>query len=216
MNALKSERFWLVGGALAAVVVAAVAWFGAVSPELSNASSLNSQTADAQSQNLALQAKIRKLQRDNANMSTLASSLQQARTALPFEIGVADYTHRLSDYAGQAHVTIAAVNASPPVTANPAPGRPASAPIAGSTAGKLFALPMTVIVKGNVLNDLVYLKAVQSDPRASLVTSVQLTGDTSKTGAVVTQLTIQLQVFVAPQTPEVAAALQQQLAAGSH
>lgn len=215
MNALKSERFWLVGGALAAVVVAAVAWFGAVSPELSNASSLNSQTADAQTQNLALQAKIRKLQRDNANMSTLASSLLQARTALPFELGIAEYTHRLSDYAGLNHVTVTAVNASPPVTANPAPGKPAAAPVAGSTAGKLFALPMTVIVKGNIANDLAYLRTVQADPRAALVTSVQLANDASKT-ADLTQLTIQLQVFVAPQTPAVAAALQQQLAAGSN
>jgi len=214
MNALKSERFWLVGGALAAVVVAAVAWFGAVSPELSNASSLNSQTADAQTQNLTLQAKIRKLQRDNADMATLSTSLQQARTALPFEISIADYTHRLSDYASQNHVMVAAVNASPPVSAVTAPGKPAAAPVAGSTAGKLFALPLTIIVKGNVINDLGYLKAVQTDPRAALVTSVQLAADASKTGNL-TQLTIQVQVFVAPQTPEVTAALQQQLATGS-
>ena len=215
MNALKSERFWLIGGVLAAVVVAAGAWFGAVSPELSNASSLNSQTADAQTQNLALQAKLRKLQRDNADMATLAGSLLQARTALPFDTSIADYTHRLSDYAGQNHVAIAAVNASPPVTAITAPGKPAAPPVAGQTAGKLFALPLTVIVKGSIANDLAYLKAVQSDPRAALVTSVQMANDASKTGDL-TQLTVQLQVYVAPQTPQVTAALQQQLASGSN
>jgi hypothetical protein len=214
MNALKSERFWLVGGALAAVVLAAVAWFGAISPELSNASSLDSQTADAQTQNLTLQAKIRKLQRDNADMTELTQTLQQARTALPFDTGVADYTHRLNDYAAQYHVTVAAVNASAPVSATAKPGQPA-APVAGATAGKLFALPLTVIIKGNTVNDLLYLKALQADPRAGLVSSIQVAGEAAKAGTV-TQLTIQLQVFVAPQTPDVMAALEKQLATTSN
>ena len=210
MNALKSERFWLVGGTLAAVLVAAVAWFGAVGPELSNASSLDSQTVDAQTQNVSLHAKIRKLQRDNANMPQLIVSLLQARTALPIGTDIADYTQRLSDYAVQNHVVVTGINASAPVSATAKPGQPA-APTAGSVAGQLYALPLTVIVKGGISADLLYLKAVQSDSRAALVTSTQLANDASNTSSP-TQLTIQLQVFVAPQTPEVTAALLRQLA----
>jgi hypothetical protein len=209
MNAMKSERFWLVGGALAVVLVAAVAWFGAVGPQLSHASSLESQTTDAQTQNISLHAKIRKLQQDNANMPVLTASLQQARTALPIQTDIAGYTKRLSDYATNNHVVITGINASVPVSATAKPGQPAAA-AAGSAAGQLFALPLTVIVKGNALDDLKYLLAVQADPRAALVTSTQLANDASNTGSP-TQLTIQLQVFVAPQTPEVTAALLRQL-----
>jgi hypothetical protein len=212
MNALKSERFWLVGGALAAVVVAAGAWFAAIGPELSNASSLDAQTADAQTQNLTLQAKIRKLQQDSADMPALTTALQQARTALPVDIGIADYTRQLSDYANKNHVVVTGINASSPISATAKPGLPA-APV-GSAAGQLFALPLTVIVKGSVADDLGYLKAVQADQRAALVTATQLANDASKTGGL-TQLTIQLQVYVAPQTPDVMAALQKQLAASS-
>jgi Tfp pilus assembly protein PilO len=210
MKALKSERFWLVGGTLAAVLVAAVAWFGAVGPELSNASSLESQTVDAQTQNISLQAKIHKLQQDNADMPKLINSLLQARTALPIDTEIAAYTQRLSDYAGKNHVVVSGINASDPVSATAKPGQPA-APAAGAVAGQLYALPLTVIVKGAIANDLQYLKTVQSDTRAALVTSTQLANDPSKNGSL-TQLTIQLQVFVAPQTPEVTKALLRQLA----
>ena len=216
MKAMKSERFWLVGGALAALLVVAVAWFGAVGPRLASASSLESQTTDAQTQNISLQAKIRKLQRDNANMPVLTAALQQARTALPIQTDIAGYTKRLSDYALATHVAITGINASAPVSATTKPGQPA-APASGlaagqSAAGQLFALPLTVIVKGDALNDLRYLLSVQADTRAALVTSIQITDDASKTQGVA-QMTIQLQVYVAPQSPEVMAALQKQLAA---
>jgi Tfp pilus assembly protein PilO len=214
MNALKSERFWLVGGTLAAVLVAAVAWFGAVGPELSNASSLEAQTVDAQTQNISTQAKIRKLRQDNADMPKLVTALLQARTALPIGTDIATYTQRLSDYAAKNHVVVTGINASAPVSATARAGQPTT-PVAGSVAGKLYALPLTVIVKGAIPNDLQYLKAVQSDSRAALVTSTQLANDASKSGNSLTQLTIQLEVFVAPQTPEMTKALLAQLAATS-
>jgi hypothetical protein len=69
---------------------------------------------------------------------------------------------------------------------------------------------MTVIVKGNINDDLKYLRAVQTGPRAALVTSTQIASDAAKGG--VPQLTIGLAVFVAPQTPDVVAELQKQLA----
>jgi hypothetical protein len=209
MNALKSDRFWLLGGVLAAIVVAALAWFFAVGPQLSNASSLQSQTTDAQTQNAALQANIRKLQRQNSDMTALTAALQQARTALPVDTEIAAYTKQLSDYAASNHVQIVGINAGAPVSGMTKPGQPA-VPAGGSAAGQLFGLPMTVIVKGNINDDLKYLRAIQTGPRAALVTSTQIASDAAKGG--VPQLTIGLAVFVAPQTPDVVAELQKQLA----
>ena len=209
MNLLKSDRFWLLGGALSAVLVAALAWFFAVGPELSNASSLDSQTTDAQVQNITLQSKIHRLQKANADMTTLTGALVQARAALPVSTDIAAYTRQLTSYAAGSHVVVTGISAATPVSATSKPGQP-STPAAGSAAGELYALPLTVIVKGPVSADLKFLHAVQADQRAALVTATQLANDSSANSRL-TQLTVQLEVFVAPLSPDATAALQKLL-----
>lgn len=211
MNALKNDRFWVACGVLGALVVAALAWFIAVGPELSNASSLDAQTADAQIENATLQVKLHKLQADNANMGALTTALEQARTALPVDTDIASYTMQLTTWAAQSHVTVTGISGSAPVSAITKPGQVA-APITSSVAGQLYALPLTVIVKGSIAADENFLKRVQATgQRAALVNGAQLTNDPGKTGTAA-QLTMQLQVFVAPQSPAALAALQKQLA----
>ena len=78
-----------------------LAWFLVVNPELSNASSLDEQTVASQTQNLSLQSKLHRLQADNANMDALVASLQEARTELPVDSSLADYTRQLTGYAAK-------------------------------------------------------------------------------------------------------------------
>jgi pyruvate/2-oxoglutarate dehydrogenase complex dihydrolipoamide acyltransferase (E2) component len=230
MSGMKGDRLWLAGGAVAGVVISALAWFMVVSPELSNASSLDEQTVASQTQNVSLQSKIHRLQADNSNMDALVASLHQARTALPVTTGLAEFTRQLSAYATEYGVVISGITAGDPAaltSATPAPAAAeaaAAAPAAGSAsktppaagaakaspAGQLYALPLTVVVKGSAVNDLRFLAAVQGPGRrAALVSGTQLTGDTSKRGM---QLTIQMQVFVAPQAPGAVDKLIQRLA----
>ncbi|MEO7263037.1 MAG: hypothetical protein ABI047_17550 [Jatrophihabitantaceae bacterium] len=231
MSGAKGDRLWMAGGGVAAVVVSALAWFLVVSPELSNAASLDEQTVAAQTQNVSLQSKIHKLQADNANMDALVASLRQARTALPVDSSVAEFTRQLTGYASQHGVSLSGITAGEPVSVTPAAPAsapvvaPASAPAAGSAAsvppvgvstpspaGQIYALPLTVVVKGAAANDLRFLAAIQGPgKRAALVSGSQLTGDTTKRGTVM-QLTIQLQLFVAPQAPSAVDALLQRLA----
>jgi hypothetical protein len=211
MSGFKTDRLWMAGGATGALVIVAIAWFFAAGPELSNASALDSQTLSAQSQNLALQSKIRRLQDENANMSALTASLQQARTALPTGAGLADYTQQLSQYASQLGVSITSITAGLPTPATSA-GQKAVAAHGASAAGQLFALPVTVVIKGKAADDLRFLSAIQgTDKRAALVSAAQLTSDATKAGGS-TQLTAQLQLFVAPQSPANEATLQKELA----
>jgi hypothetical protein len=56
MSGMKGDRVWLAGGAVAGVLISALAWFMVVSPELSNASSLDEQTVASQTQNISLAA----------------------------------------------------------------------------------------------------------------------------------------------------------------
>jgi hypothetical protein len=230
MSGMKGDRVWLAGGIAAGVVISALAWFMVVSPELSNASSLDEQTVASQTQNITLQSKIHRLQADNSNMDALLTSLQQARTALPVTTGLADFTRQLSGYARQYGVTISGITAgdpsaltspAPAAAATPAPAAstPPAKPAAGtvpSAAGQVYALPLTVVVKGTGANDLRFLASVQGPGRrAALVSGTQLTGDTTKHGAAM-QLTIQLQLFVAPQAPGAVDALLKRLSDGSN
>jgi hypothetical protein len=135
---------------------------------------------------------------------------------LPVETGLADFTRQLSGYASQNAVTVSGITAGEPTSVSAtAGGAAAAAPGAAvSPAGQTFALPLTVVVKGPAANDLRFLQAVQGPGRrAVLVSGTQLTGDATKRGAAM-QLTIQLQLFVAPQAPGSAEALAKQ-AAGS-
>jgi hypothetical protein len=212
MSGMKGDRVWLVGGAAAGVVIAALGWFMVISPELSNASSLDEQTLASQTQNLSLQSKIHRLQADNSNMDALLASLRQARAELPPDTGLAAFTRQLSGYASQYGVVLSGITAADPTAltptvasaAGPTTPAPATRPAAGSTAspaGQTYTLPLTVIVKGAAANDLRFLAAMQGPgKRAALVTGTQLTGDTTKRGGAM-QLTIQLQLFTTPQAP---------------
>ncbi|HEV2888198.1 MAG TPA: hypothetical protein VGX49_14905 [Jatrophihabitans sp.] len=229
MSGMKGDRLWLAGGAAAGVVISALAWFMVVSPELSNASSLDEQTIASQTQNVSLQSKIHRLQADNSNMDALIASLQQARTALPVDTGLAEYTRQLSGYAKEYGVSISSITAGDPAAlASTAPAAAAPDAAAGSTpttpaattpaagaaatpAGQVYALPLTVVVKGTAPADLRFLAAVQGPgKRAALVSGTQLTGITAKRGTD-GQLTIQLQLFVAPQAPGAVDALVKRL-----
>lgn len=213
MNAAKNDRVWMAGGGVGAVVIAALAWFAVVSPELSNAASLDEQTVAAQTQNVTLQTKLNRLRADNANLDVLLGSLKQARTALPVETGLADFTRQLSGYASQSAVTVSGITAGEPTSVSSAgAGAVPAAGAAVSPAGQTFALPLTVVVKGTAANDLRFLQAVQGpNRRAVLVSATQLTGDATKQGTAM-QLTIQLQLFVSPQAPGSAEALAKQVA----
>jgi hypothetical protein len=224
MSGLKGDRVWMVGGAVAGVVLSALAWFMVINPELSNAASLDEQTADSQTQNISLQSKLHRLQADNANIEALVAALREARTELPVNSSLADYTRQLTEYAGKNRVNISGITAGEPAaltsavpaaaapaagtgsaTDNPpatgAPAARASGATAVSPAGQLYGLPLTVVVKGSAANDLGFLADIQGPARrAALISASQLTGDTTKRDGTM-QLTVQLQVFVAPQAP---------------
>jgi hypothetical protein len=227
MSGMKGDRLWLAGGAAAGAVISALAWFMVVSPELSNASSLDEQTIASQTQNISLQSKLHRLQADNANKDALVTSLRLARTALPVSTDLAEFTRKLTGYAHDSGVVISGITASDPTaqtstaTAGPASTSPpaaagtAAGAAGASPAGQLYALPLTVVVKGSAAHDLRFLGAVQGpDRRAALVSGTQLTGDATKRGADM-QLTMQLQLFVAPQPPGAVDALLHRLSQGS-
>jgi hypothetical protein len=213
MHGSNADRVWMAGGGLAALVVAALAWFFAVSPELSNASSLKSQTLNAQTQNIMLQSKLHKLQADNQQIASLQSSLAAARVALPVDTGLSAFTREIVVSGTQNSVSVISVSAAAPVLAGSKNVAATPGAATMSPAGHLYAIPVTVTVKGAPANELKFLAALQGlGKRAVLVSSGQFSADTTAAAnGNSVQLSVQLQIFAAPQSAADMAALQKQL-----
>lgn len=197
MMRLSAERLWILGGAVAVVVILAVGWFFVVSPQYDQAGTLNDQAATTGDQVTLLQHRLAELRKQNENMPTYLAQLAEERAALPSTSGLSDLLRELQ-------------------TAGDASGAAVSGVTVGgvadvSTGGaKLYALPLTLTVTGSVQQLRAFLNQLQQvQPRAVLITSASLsTTDTStntsssapavKASAPPSSLSLSMKAFVAP------------------
>lgn len=196
----RTERLWIVGGSLAAALLALLGWLVVISPKLSSASSLRSQKGEIQTQNDLLQSKVNKLRAADANMAQLTAELSAAQAALPPDSGLSAFSDQLRSQAAATRVSITSITAGAPGLATPGKAVQAAKPSATAVAGGLYSIPITLSVTGSPAQELAFLKAVQHGSRAALVTSAQLATQGSGTATTAqTTLTLQLQIFASPQ-----------------
>ena len=212
----QSERAWLAGGVVAAAVLAAAGWFGAIGPQLSHTASLKSQQSDLRFQNDRMLAKTQKLKADSAQLPQLTQSLSRALQALPEDSNMSEFTIQLTKQAAANHVVVKGIDLSgPALVTGPGGATPA---VVGSVAGKVFGIPVTLTTAGSFIDQRRYLDAVQHQgSRAALVRSIKLVpigaanGSVDSNGTMISQLT----VFVTPLSPAERAAMAKLLAAGA-
>jgi hypothetical protein len=212
----QSAKVWIGGGAAGLVVVALLGWFAVISPQLSSTSAIKDQTASVEMQNVVLEGKVSKLRNQNDQLKSLTTTLDRAQQELPSDSGLPDYTRQLIQQANTTGVTLGGISAGAP-TAVLSSGATASSGAVNGPAGHLFSIPINLVSSGTLPQNRAFLKAIQSvGPRRALVTAAQFAPGTtgSATPAAVGQvnMTLQLLVYVAPQTPADEAALQRQLA----
>lgn len=213
----QSHRVWVGGGAVGAVALAAIGWFALIGPEMSGAASVRAQTADVQSQNIVLQSKVNRLRAQADQLPLLTGELQQAQTALPSDSGLPAYTRQLLAQATKAGVRLTGITAGTPSLVTPGlAGAATAAPASANPAGHIFTIPVNVISTGSLVKQRALLEAIQQiGPRRALVTSTQFAPTTTSAKATSidtsTTMTVLLQVFVAPQTPQAAAEFATQL-----
>lgn len=219
MSAMQNDRVWIGGGVAAAVLISALAWFGVISPERSNAASLHDQTSTAEIANDALMHQLTQLRADNAAKADLVIQLRSAREALPVRSGLPDFTRQLAGQASSAKVTlleitvgaITSMAASTPSTPSAADAATAAGPV-----GKTFVIPITVQAAAPAARLQDFIANIQTDgPRRALVTSAQLVPATSSNSLSIdlgASLTLKCNVFVTPQSAAAEAELQKQLA----
>jgi len=253
-------RLWLAGGVVAAVLAVAFGWLVLIGPQISQAAALRSQAADQQASNTLLQARVGALRTLSAQLPALVTALGSARAQVPITSALSTFTDQLGRQATQSKVTVTSVAVAPAVAAadpTPAAGAAGAASAgtasggtasgagsspgaaggatAGGPAGKLFAIPVTVITTGSLAQQRAFLTAVRAGPRASVVTATRLGPGSTAAGAAgaggaggaaagasagsagsierTSEMTTQLTVFVAPQTPAATAELTRQLTA---
>ncbi len=227
MSAQRSaaERLWLLGGAVAVGLTAVVGWFLVVRPELSKASDTRAATSLAQTSNLVLQRHVGDLRSQANQISALTGDLNAARAALPPTSSIDQFTRELSAYAQSNHVRLTSITVSgpKPTGATGSAGAPAPAPSPGATAaaaagqavvGHTYSIGVSVVSSGTVADEQHFLRSVQHGSRAVLVTSGALAPPDQSAGhstVGMATLTIELQVFVEPQSPQDLAELQKLL-----
>jgi Tfp pilus assembly protein PilO len=182
MGTAYTDRVWLAGGALGAVVLVAVGWFLLISPQNGRTAAVDAQAAVARTQQLTLQHRLAELQRQNADLADYQAQLAAAQAALPSQ---ADLTTFLRDLQSgdRSHSVVSGVTIGAP---QEVPGK------------NIFALQLTLTTNGSAaqLNGLLdYLQQVQ--PRAVLIKNLALAGTNSDAlGSGSATLTVSLQVFV--------------------
>lgn len=128
MTRAVSSKPWIIGGALLCVVLAAVAWFMFISPQLDDQASTEQQTADTELQNSVLQQRIVKLRADSEHVGDLRQQIDAERAGLPSDHRMDAFTDQLTAQAADAGVTLVSITpAAPTLVTNAAPAAPTTA-----------------------------------------------------------------------------------------
>jgi type IV pilus assembly protein PilO len=238
----KTERMWLVGGGLSALILLLIGYLFFISPQRSATDDVHAQADAAQLQNSKLESRISTLRAQNANLPKYQAELATARLALPSTSGLPDFLRTLQSIGNATLTDVTSITVGPPVdvstVAGAAPAAPGAAPATSTpsasvttapsgtatpgsvvTAGPhVYGLSITAQVTGSPTTLNRFLTQLQSvQPRAVLLTEIteasgQLGAPGAATGADSTTLQLTMQAFVAP----VDAAESADLASASH
>jgi Tfp pilus assembly protein PilO len=211
----QAERLWLLGGAIAALLLVLIGYFLLISPQRSQTSSTDAQVSSAQLQNSTLQSRIDTLQRQNKDLATYQSALKQAQLALPATSGLPAFLRTLQTIGSATQTTVAALSVNPPISLTPTTGATAptpssSAPTSASSTGtsaaagpSIYALPITAQVIGSPAQLEAFLTQLQAvQPRAVLITDISQSSGATGSSPGATELQLTMQAFVAPDTAD--------------
>jgi hypothetical protein len=224
MPQTRLERLWLLGGAFVAAFIVLLGYLFFISPQRSNTSEVNSQRAEAQQTNTALQARIKSLEQESKNLATYQAQVTRAQLALPSTSGLPDFLRTLQSIGNATLANVSALTVGPPTDVSVVSAGAPAATATGATASgsgtpaaatgpHVFALPITASVSGTPKQLDQFLTQLQTvQPRAVLISQIAegSGGSTGKAGGTTT-LELTMQAFVAPAS----AAEQAQLSAAS-
>jgi type IV pilus assembly protein PilO len=186
MSGVRTDRLWLVGGAITAVVLLVIAWFVFINPRNSENSGLREQGRAAEARVGQLAKRLAELRQQNAELPRYMAQLERDRQALPTSSGLSDFLRSLQAAGDAAGVSVGGL----------AVGTANQVAAAGT---QIHALPLTVTASGRAGNLSQFVDQLQHvQPRAVLINSANMTGDQAAKSGDTFNLMLSLQVFVAP------------------
>jgi Tfp pilus assembly protein PilO len=222
MPKTQTERLWLLGGAVLAILIVLIGYVMLISPQNSNTSSAQSQVSSAKTDNALLRVRINSLRQQNKNLAQFQAELTTAHLALPDTSGLPDFLRTLQSIGNATLATVSALAVGSPTDVTGVAGGATTSAKAGSSSPasgqRIYALPISAQVTGTTdqLNQfLTQLQSVQ--PRAVLISGLtEGAGATSASGTQTASgsastLQLTMQAFVAPNS----AAEKAQLSAAS-
>jgi Tfp pilus assembly protein PilO len=177
------DRFWMIGGAVAAALLAALAWFVFIQPQRGETAQAAEQAAEAQVRVGTLQHRLADLRAQNENLPRYESELRRNRLALPTTPASTDLLRQVQEAGETSGATVDALVVG---TGN-----------ATDVGGAMIARMMiNIIAEGTPESIRLFLDQLQLvQPRAVLITNTNL-GPGAKKGTL--RLSLSLLAFFAP------------------
>ena len=183
----RTDKIWVGVGIVGTIGLILLAWNFFISPQTSQTSDLNSQTAAAQQQNTVLENKLSTLRAQNKNLAQYEATLTQDQAALPSASGLPDFLRELQAVGASTQVNVSSLNVGAPAASTTVP------------AG-VYSIAITLNASGAPNQLEAFLDQLQSvQPRAVLISQAVLqsgAGATAVAGSATLGLT--LSTFVAP------------------
>jgi type IV pilus assembly protein PilO len=184
MSARLVNQLWMIAGLAAVVLLGLLTWSFGVSPQRTDAASLEEQTDAAYDQANILRARIAKLEADKANLPALKAQREARKAALPANSGVPAFLRQLQATGTKVGADISGITVGDPEPVDATPG--------------VWALPIQLTADGTPAQLDGFLKQLQAadQKRAVLIEIANLTSEGSTTGS--TSLNLTVKAFVAP------------------
>jgi Tfp pilus assembly protein PilO len=191
---------WVAGSTVAALVVAAGAWFGLISPTLAHASDQRQTASDQRDRNVILETQIAKLKAQYAHLDDYKTQLTALHQQMPSTGDLAEANREIQSVAQTAGVTITVVQpgtptafVAPAAASTPTPTPTASSSTAAATGDTkastptqptavdgLYTIPLSVTTLGTYAQTVAFVDGLQqSMPRLFVVTTVDATSQKS-------------------------------------
>jgi len=180
----------MLGGAVVAIALAAVAFLFGVKPQLAQAQDAADQKVQAEAQLQQTELQLGRLEKDYSSIGQLTAQLAALRKSVPGSVEATDFIRQLTAQASAAQVTVTSINVgattayAPTAVAHTAatPAAPAATPVPTATpaAGAAASTAQTAPVAANVP---AVAPAVGADPSITAANFVLVPVAISATGS---------------------------------
>ena len=180
-------KTWALFATLATVLVLAVGWLFAISPQHSKVSQLNSSEASQEQTNQQLRTKLLTLKKEEAQVPVQLAEIAAAGDRVPPNAQLPGYLRRLVADAAAAHVELVSVSPSDPAlvkvaalpakpipaaSTTPAPTPAAATPVAAAPA--LSQITLSIHIVGGYYEIQQFLSKLEAEKRITVVSGLDI------------------------------------------